>query len=129
MNRWVLLWTVAALPAQASAVDIRGKGSEAVDQTVEAVRGETPEAQDWAGKRLEALREDFDRFDRRLESAEPDRREKARAELSELKERVSKLEGRIDQKPADEKVYDEVEDEIDDIRDDFRDLRRKTIRR
>lgn len=127
MNRWMLLLAVVVLPAWAGAVDIRGKGSDAVDTAAEKVRGDEHESHDWASDRVEALREDFDRFERRIEDAEPKRQEKARERLSELKERVSKLEGRMETR--DHKVYDEVEDELDDIRGEFREIRRDLNRR
>lgn len=133
MKRWLMLALMMTAAGGAWAAEgARGKGSDVLDGAVEAVRGPEHESHRWAGKRLEALREDFDRFDRRLEKTEPERRVKARAELGELKERVSTLEGRIEDKgkvSKDDKVYEEVEEEIEEIRDDFRDLRRKTYRR
>lgn len=130
MKRWLLMLALmTATAGWVSAADaVRGKGADVVDGAVEAVRGPEHESHRWAGKRLEALREDFDRFERRLEKTEPERRVKARFELGELKERVSTLEGRIEEKgkiAADDKVYEDVEDEIEDIRGDFRDLRRE----
>ena len=133
MNRWVLLVSAALLPCAAAAADrtdkMRGKGSDVIDRTVNAVRGERHEAHDWTTDRLEDLREDFDRFDRRLEKVEPERRTKVRGELAELKERVSQLEGRVKEAgPTDDSVYQDVEEKIEEIRDDFRDLRKSTKR-
>jgi hypothetical protein len=91
---------------------------------------ETPEQfRDWAEGRMKDLRRDFKALDKRAENYAPDRRDKAKEKVSDLKERVSKAEGRLDEvgdrNTRDAwKTREEIRDELKDVRDDERGVRK-----
>lgn len=90
---------------------------------------ETPaDFRDWAGTRIESLKEDMQALDGRLDNYSVERREKARARVSGLKERLSKTEGRLEevgdeQNKAAWKTRESIREEISDVREDLQDVR------
>lgn len=104
-----------------------GEGTAAPEmEAVEERQVQGPEGQTaWVERRIRVLREDIDRFEKRLESSAGDEknRERNRGKLTALKERLSKLDDRFQGDKTDEQAHI-VEEEIYLIEDDLNHLRR-----
>lgn len=119
-----LAFCCALVPAQAR--DWPDRDNDAV-QTPAEFKG-------WAEERIGDVKDDIDSLDKRLSSFNEKTRRRFGDNVTSLRERVSKAEGRIeaasDRDDKDSwKVRDEVRDELKDIHEDVRTLHKRLDRR